>query len=162
MPAGVYKRAAREPGVVAKPTQKRADRAAAATRTALEKEASRLEGAVNTLGMDLKRAGDELARVRALLRQLDAFLNPASGATAPEAAGGGGAPPTRQIGGPIPGEPAGMQDVITWVRGQGHELDVIEPGRRYKLNRILATRDDVIAAANRSRKQHRLPEFRTP
>ena len=160
MPKGVYDRSGDAP---ADPKTKRggAERAALRTLAALKKQVGKLAAEVDELTAELRGKGAELARARGLMQQLEAFVNPAAVApveTTREVAPVNGRP----VGGPQPGENAAMTELIAWMRGQGHELDVLEPGKRYKLNRHFTSRGDLIAAANRDRAKKRMPEFEIP
>lgn len=62
----------------------------------------------------------------------------------------------------MPGESADMAVIIDWLRGAGFQVEIIEAGKRYKLNRIWATREELVNAANRARKARKLSEFPMP
>lgn len=129
------------------------------------KHAAALKKVEDRYAGKLAKLGDELKRTRALTQQLDGFLSPTAAPVSPtnrasQPAPVAGAP--RQPGGRAPGEPAAMQTIIDWLRGSGQMVEIIEAGKKYKLNRIWATRDELLTAANRDRKNRGLSEFASP
>lgn len=132
-----------------------ATRAIAKARAALDKDIGRLErliaGIESKMAPRLVRLREELETSRALLRQITAPAEPSKP--------GASTPPVARSAAHVAGEPQDMWVIIDWLRGAGFQVETLEVGKRYKLNRILATREDLVRAANRDRKQRKLTEF---